>query len=106
MPGTDVERTQRGFFARLRLEPFGAGSGVLPHERTLSGPREDRYRLLRATGVNTSPVVGLYEDPCGRPPRLLAELAAGRRVVDVIDDDGVRHRLWVVAADGRRRPRP
>ena len=64
-PGTDVERTQRGFFARLRLEPFGPGAGVLPHERTLAGPREDRYRLLRATGVNTSPVVGLYDDPTG-----------------------------------------
>ena len=25
VPGTDVERTQRGFFARLRLEPFGQG---------------------------------------------------------------------------------
>ena len=36
-PGTDVERTQRGFFARLRLEPFGPGAGVLPHERTLTG---------------------------------------------------------------------
>ena len=66
VPGTDVERTQRGFFARLRLEPFGPGGGVLPHERTLAGPQEDRYRLLRATGVNTSPVVGLYEDPSGR----------------------------------------
>ena len=66
VPGTEVERTQRGFFARLRLEPFGPGSGVLPHERTLSGPKEDRYKLLRATGINTSPVVGLFEDPSGR----------------------------------------
>ena len=53
-----AERTQRGFFARLRLEAFGPDAGVLPHERTLAGPREDRYKLLRATGVNTSPVVG------------------------------------------------
>ena len=63
VPGTSLERTQRGFFARLRLEPFGPDGGVLPHERTLAGPREDRYRLLRATGVNTSPVVVLYRDP-------------------------------------------
>ncbi len=27
VPGTSMERTQRGFFARLRLEPFGAGLG-------------------------------------------------------------------------------
>ena len=63
VPHTDVVRTQRGFFARLRIEPFGPGGGVLPHERTLAGPKEDRYRLLRATGINTSPVVGLYDDP-------------------------------------------
>ena len=61
MPGTDVVRTQRGFFARLRLHAFDEGA-VLPHERTMSGPKEDRYKLLRATGVNTSPVVALYDD--------------------------------------------
>ena len=45
-----------------RLEAYGPESGVLPHERTLSGPKEDRYKLLRATGVNTSPVVVLFDD--------------------------------------------
>ena len=100
VPGTDVERTQRGFFARLRLEALEPGSGVLPHERTLAAPREDRYRLLRATGVNTSPVVGLYGDPSGRAAAILATLASGPAAIDVGDDDGVRHRLWVVAADG------
>ena len=100
VPGTDVERTQRGFFARLRLEPLDAGSGVRPHERTLAAAREDRYRLLRATGVNTSPVVGLYEDPTGHASAILATLAASPPAVDVHDDDGTRHRLWVVEADG------
>jgi uncharacterized protein (DUF1015 family) len=100
VPGTDVDRTQRGFFARLRLEPLEPGSGVLPHERTLTAAREDRYRLLRATGVNTSPVVGLYDDRSGRSSALLATLAAGPADVDVRDDDGVRHRLWVIEADG------
>jgi uncharacterized protein (DUF1015 family) len=101
VPGTTIERTQRGFFGRLRLEPFGPGSGVLPHERTLSGPKEDRYRLLRATGVNTSPVVGLYEDPSGVAAARLEEVTAGPPpAVDVVDDDGVRHRLWPVTDDG------
>jgi uncharacterized protein (DUF1015 family) len=100
VPGTDVERVQRGFFARLRLEPFGAAGGVLPHERTLEGPREDRYRLLRATGVNTSPVVGLFDDASGESTALLATIAALAPAIDITDDDGVAHRLWVVAADG------
>ncbi len=100
VPGTEVERTQRGFFARLRLEAFGPDSGVLPHERTLTGPKEDRYKLLRATGVNTSPVVGLYDDTTGGAAARLAEVAAGTAEVEVVDDDGVRHRLWAVPADG------
>lgn len=97
VPGTDVERTQRGFFARLRLEPFGPGGGVLPHEKTLAAPREDRYLLLRATGVNTSPVVGLYDEPSGRARRILADLTVDAApVLDVTDDDWTRHRLWMV----------
>jgi uncharacterized protein (DUF1015 family) len=100
VPGTDVERTQRGFFARLRLEPFGSESGVLPHERTLAGPREDRYKLLRATGVNTSPVVALFADDSGATAKRLAFAAAGPPDLEVTDDDGVRHRLWAVPADG------
>lgn len=103
VPGTDVERTQRGFFARLRLEPLEPGSGVLPHERTLALAREDRYRLLRATGVNTSPVIGLYDDPTRRAGEILATLTVGSAAIDVGDDDDVRHRLWVVAADGPAR---
>ncbi len=100
VPGTTVERTSRGFFARLRLEPFGPGSAVLPHERTLSGPKEDRYKLLRATGVNISPVVGLYSDPAGRAAQIVAEATQGAPVSDVVDDDGVRHRLWQLVDDG------
>ncbi len=104
VPGTDLERTQRGFFARLRIEPFGPESSVLPHERTLSGPKEDRYRLLRATGINTSPVVGLYEDPSGTARPALEGIATTPPATDVTDDDGVRHRLWVVPHDGEGSP--
>ncbi len=100
VPGTEVTRTQRGFLARLRLEPFGPGSGVQPHERTLAGPKEDRYRLLRATGVNTSPVVGLYEDQSGSGHAVLDLAMAKAADIDLVDDDGTRHRLWAVPADG------
>jgi uncharacterized protein (DUF1015 family) len=102
VPGTDVVRVQRGFLARLRLEPFGPGGGVLPHERTLAGPKEDRYRLLRATGVNTSPVVGLYVDPTGEGRAVLAAEVDRPAAVDLVDDEGTRHRLWAVPADGDR----
>jgi uncharacterized protein (DUF1015 family) len=102
VPGTDEERVQRGFFGRLRLEPLEPGSGVRPHERTLAGPREDRYRLLRATGVNTSPVVVLHGDPDGDAAHALDDIVASAPAVDVTDDDGVAHRMWVVPDDGEQ----
>jgi uncharacterized protein (DUF1015 family) len=99
VPGTDVSRAQRGFFARLKLETFGPDAGVLPHERTLPAAREDRYKLLRATGVNTSPVVALYDDPDGVGLPVIASGMGRTADVDVHDDDGVRHRLWAILAD-------
>jgi uncharacterized protein (DUF1015 family) len=102
VPGSDVVRVQRGFYGRLRLEPFGQGSGVLPHERTLSGPKEDRYRLMRATAANLSGVMALYTDPSGTAAGILADVAAGVRgtlLADLRDDDGVRHRMWALPDD-------
>lgn len=98
VPGTDRTVTRRGVFARVGLEPFGPNAGIRAHERTLAEPREDRYRLLRATGVNSSPVVGMGEDATGRVAEWLREVAAKQPVAELIDDDGVAHRLWLVAA--------
>jgi uncharacterized protein (DUF1015 family) len=100
LPGTQLERSQRGFFARLQLEAYGPDSSVLPHERTLGGPKEDRHALLTATGANLSAMVGLYRSPHGESGPLLAAVATGRPVSDLVDDDGVRHRLWLVPAGG------
>jgi uncharacterized protein (DUF1015 family) len=99
-PESDAPHVQRGFYARVKLEAFGPGSGILPHERTLSGPREDRHKLMRASGANFSGVVGLFADASGESSRLMADATAGDAVADVIDDDGARHRLWMLPEDG------
>jgi uncharacterized protein (DUF1015 family) len=97
VPGSDRISTRRGIFARVGLEAFGPSSGIRAHERTLAGAREDRYRLLRATSVNTSPVVGLGEDPTGLVPEWIRGAVARPPVADLVDDAGVRHRLWQAA---------
>ncbi len=99
VPGGGEERSQRGVFARLRLEPLGPTSGVRPHERTLAAAREDRYRLLRATGTNISPVVVLHEADA-TTDHLLSGVAATPATAEALDDAGVRHRLWVVPEGG------
>lgn len=98
----DEEHSCTGVFARLRLEPFRPGSGILPHERTMSGPKEDRYLLLRATGLNTSPIVFLAQDDPA-VSAALGELTAGPPDAQAETSDGVRHDLWIhpaTAADG------
>lgn len=89
--------TRRCFFARTRLHRPEEGI-VRPHEATLAGPREERLRLLRATGTNISPVFGMFLDPQGETKRLLAEVAKREPAMDATDAVGDHHRLWVVDA--------
>src|SRR5918997_1181257 len=54
--------TRHGFFARVRVEDYGAGR-IRPNERTHPGPKEDRLNLTRATRANLSPIFALHSDP-------------------------------------------
>lgn len=84
-----------GVVGALDLEEFGAG--VFPHERTMPGPIEDRLALLRACPVNISPIYAIYrgggdlvayiDSLDGRPPD-----------ARFVDDAGILHRFWAVAA--------
>jgi uncharacterized protein (DUF1015 family) len=87
--------TRKGIFALVRLEPFEARV-VLPHERTLSAPKEDRRKLLRATRAQISQVFGLYRDPQGASEEPLAAAEASPPLLDAETPDGCRHRLWAV----------
>ena len=83
---------RRGFFARLALQPFSDGV-VLPHERTLSGPKADRLKLFRAVQANLSPIFALVEDGGDIQSALESSRAPE---VTVRSDDGVENRLWAV----------
>lgn len=94
------ERVERhGFITLLHLEPFSAGI-VLPHERTLSGPKADRLKLMEATAANLEPIFGVYPDGDGgsgeRITRLIQEIEP---LVVATDADGVEHRLWHLTAE-------
>jgi uncharacterized protein (DUF1015 family) len=89
-------RTRRGFFCRVRIEPYGPGR-VRPHERTHPGPKEDRLRLTRATRANISPIFSLYSDPTQAAWRALAPATEQQPWADITDADGTVHRLWRVS---------
>jgi uncharacterized protein (DUF1015 family) len=91
-PGGE-RRTRRGFFARVRVEEYGAGR-IRPHERTHPGPKEDRLRLTRATQANLSPIFSLFPDPGGAALDALARATGGEPFATASDDDGTGNRLW------------
>ncbi len=71
-----VKRTRSGLVASLRVEPYETGA-VLPHERTHSGPKEGRLRLLRATRTQLEPIFLLYEEEALEQPSRAPDLQSG-----------------------------
>ena len=67
---------------------------VLPHERTLSGPKADRLELFRATRANLSPGFMLYRDP---ERQLDSALATAEALAELSTPDGVHHALAKVS---------
>ena len=90
-------RSVTGVMGALTLEPFGEDSGVLPHERTMAGPKEDRMALMRALPANISPIYAIYRGAGALSPflRSLEERPTEARFAD---DHGILHRLWIVRA--------
>jgi uncharacterized protein (DUF1015 family) len=93
-------RTRTGFFARVRVEEYGAGR-IRPHERTHPGPREDRLKLTRATRANLSPIFSLFPDPSGAAREMLAQTTEAEPFAESKDHEGTRNALWRVAGPDR-----
>jgi len=89
----DREVTRVGLVALGQVTDYARGE-VLPHERTHAGPKEDRLRLLEATGADTGLLFMLVSDP----QRELFALSTppGEPIAEARDLKGERHRLWRV----------
>jgi uncharacterized protein (DUF1015 family) len=90
------QQRRRGFFARVRVEDYGAGR-IRPHERTHPGPKEDRLNLTRATRANLSPIFSLFPDSSGAAEQALESAAAGEPFATATDHEGTRNTIWRVA---------
>lgn len=88
-------KTRIAVFGELKLEPFEKGI-VIPHEKTLSKPKQDRLRLLQATETNLSAVFGLYEDPDAQIGAILNSCLSQPAQSQAVDEENVRHELWVL----------
>jgi hypothetical protein len=96
-PGVDGgERTRVGVFARIPALPWEEAE-IRPHEHTLRAPKADRLALMRATGMQTSPVFALWDRAPGLDRVLEAvtaasPVAAGRSRGELGRE---HHQLWI-----------
>jgi len=88
-------RRRKGFICLFKLEEFSSGV-ILPHERTLSKPKVDRLNLTMACRANFNPIFSLYSDPAFTVEHHSDAVGKKPPYLDVTDENGVRHKLWVV----------
>ncbi len=93
VPGREAEKhVRRGFIALGALEPY-ENKVVFRHEQTLSGPKQDRLNLLRATRTHFGQIFMLYSDPSLRTEQELLE-RANTPIAEAVDEYGTEHRLF------------
>ena len=86
---------RRGLFVSRRLEDFSEG-GIKPHEKTLSGPKQDRLELSRHLMAQLSPIFALYHDPENKIMNHLEQIGKATPFMDFISHDSERHQLWKI----------
>lgn len=92
---------RRGFICLIKLEDFSTGT-VLPHERTMFGPKEDRLKLLRATKANFGQIFMLYPDPKNTVASLIEDhIRDEEPIINTYEsyEDNVRHKVWRIDSE-------
>lgn len=85
------------FIALAKLEEFG--KIVRPHEQILDEPMIDRLNLKRATAARFGLVFMLYQDKQKIADEIIEKtLGQQKPLVDFVDEDDVRHRLFAITA--------
>jgi uncharacterized protein (DUF1015 family) len=92
----DREITRVGFVTLGEVTDYARGI-VRPHERTHAGPKQDRLRLLEATGADIGLLFMLTSDPDGA--LLEAVHPRGDAVAEAHDLRGELHQLWRITDD-------
>jgi len=98
IPGSEKKSVRQGFMTLVKLEDFDAGK-ILPHERTLSKPKEDRLRLIKASKANLSPIFAMYSDPHRKTNTLFQEAKVKTEPsIDLLSQERIIHRVWRVSS--------
>lgn len=91
-PITGDRRVRRGIQALVKLREFREGV-ILPHERTLSGPKADRLELMKAVRAHLSPIFILFPDEQNEVMGLAAATLKTAPTATA-EAAGATHRAW------------
>ena len=88
--------TRLGFIALVEVSEFSK-KVVLPHEQTFSGPKEDRYKLMKACKANLSPIFGVYDNSDEIVDNILRNfIDQNSPVIKGESKDGVTNTVWKI----------
>jgi uncharacterized protein (DUF1015 family) len=96
-PDTLKKKTRWGFIALIRIEEDDS-SVILPHEKTFSYHKEDRFRLIRACNTQFSPVFGLYEDKDNAIRSIYMAITDSPPQISFRDINGYYYKMWEVTS--------
>ncbi|MBR5304505.1 MAG: DUF1015 domain-containing protein [Candidatus Gastranaerophilales bacterium] len=92
--GKLIER--KGFIARNKIEDFESKK-ILPHEFTMGGPKEDRFKLVSATGAFYSQIFMVYNDEKQRiESEVASKYLAKEPYMDITDDLGIQNLIYLI----------
>jgi len=87
-----------GVIGRCSVEPPSVQSGILPHEKTLAKPKEDRFKLLQSIATQDSQIFGIIQDPKHEFAGQLLAVTQEKPLVEVTFDNVIQ-RVWVITEE-------
>lgn len=89
----DTKKKRLGLIACVMLEPW-ENKMIFPHENTVAGIKSDRLDLMRACSANTSPILGLYDDPGQKVSKLMTNKMMPSKLLIDIEEGDETHKVW------------
>ncbi|MDA0986666.1 MAG: DUF1015 domain-containing protein [Bacteroidetes bacterium] len=86
--------TRSGIIALCKLEEFDKKI-ILPHEKTLSKPKEDRFNLISKTKTNFDQIFGIYEDETLTAEKIYQNYFSQTPFIEV-EFENVVNKIWKI----------
>ena len=90
-----ITKVRKGFIALAKIEDYDK-KVILPHEKTLSKPKQDRMNLMKAVHANLGQLFMLYHDANGVMTQIIEAEAKKEPSIEFTDSSGIKHTLWKI----------